>query len=162
MKLFAILGLCLMVSTVAFAGEGDDRYCDPCIDIEEQIYPEDTWQTVSGSTVGEPNAEYVYCFCAGAGGAYTFSFCQQGGYATFDTALSIQGPDVCGAVIECNDDFCGLQSELTFYAPMDATYLIVVDGFGSGAGNYTLAYMGPGGASPAGDTSWGGIKTMYR
>ena len=162
MRLPMIFALCMVFAVTAFAGEGDDRYCDPCLDIDASIVPGTTWQTVAGNTAGQPNSEYAYSFCALQGGSYTFTFFMQGGSASFDTALSVQGPDVCGPYIVCNDDFCGLQSEVQFFAPASATYIVVVDGYSSAAGSYVLAYSGPDGASPVENANWGEIKGMFR
>ncbi|MBD3236947.1 MAG: hypothetical protein GF330_09605 [Candidatus Eisenbacteria bacterium] len=160
MRLLAILGLCLVVG-VAYAGDGDDRYCDDCDMVNDVIYPTEDYQVVEGCTMDEPNDDYAYSFCAAAGGFYRFTFCEGGGWADFDTALSVQ-PDGCGPYLACNDDYCGLQSQVDFTAPTDGTYVVVVDGFGSSTGNYGLAYQGPSGPSPADDTAWGTIKALFR
>jgi hypothetical protein len=149
-------------TAVAYAGDGDARYCEPCDQIDEAISPMDTYQTVAGTTAGATNLDYAYCFCAVQGGTYRFTFCEGGGSAQFDTALSVQGPDNCGPYIVCNDDYCGLQSQLDFYAPADATYIVVVDGFSSSAGSYVLAYRGPQAPSPVDDTNWGEIKAIFK
>ena len=161
MRLLAILGLCVLFSAAAYAGDGGDRYCDNCDAVDDVLYPTDDYQIVSGTTVGTANSDYAYSFCAVAGGFYRFTFCEGGGNAQFDTAMSVQ-PDGCGAYIACNDDFCGLQSQVDFTAPMDATYVVVVDGYSSATGTYTLAYRGPSGPSPADDTAWGTIKALFR
>ena len=158
MRLLAILGLCLVFSTAAFA----QRNCDPCDVINESICPIDDWQLVSGTTAGEPNSDYAYSFGAGAGGTFVFSFCTGGGHAEFDTEMSVQGPDTCGQYLTCNDDYCGLQSQVTFTAPYDGTFIVVVDGYSSNTGTYTLAYRGPGDPSPAEHTAWGTIKALFR
>jgi len=148
---------------VAFAAvaSADDRFCEPCDLINDSISPTEEYQVVEGSTVGEPNEDYAYSFCAVQGGFYRFTFCEGGGWADFDTALSVQGPDNCGPYIECNDDYCGLQSQVDFVAPADATYIIVVDAY-YGTGNYGLAYRGPEAPSPVDVTGWGQIKSLYR
>ena len=161
MKLVTILGLCAVFTAVAYAGDGDSRYCEPCDQIDEAISPTEAYQTVAGSTVGQGNEDYAYCFCAVQGGAYRFTFCEGGGSAQFDTALSVQGPDNCGPYIECNDDFCGLQSQVDFTAPENATYIIVVDAW-YGTGSYVLAYRGPEAPSPVDDTNWGEIKAIFK
>jgi hypothetical protein len=61
----------------------------------------------------------------------------------------------------CNDDYCGLQSQVDFYASADATYIVVVDGYSSATGSYVLAYRGPQ-ASPVDDTNWGEIKAIFK
>ncbi len=161
MRLLALLSMCVLFSAVAYAGGDGDRYCDPCDAVDDALYPTDDYQVVEGSTVGMPNGDYAYSFCAVAGGFYRFSFCEGGGWALYDTAMSVQ-PDGCGAYIVCNDDFCGLQSQVDFTAPMDATFVVVVDGYSSATGTYSLAYRGPSGPSPADDTAWGTIKALFR
>ena len=156
MRLLAILSLCLLVGAAA----ADDRYCEPCDQVDEAISPTDDYQVVTGSTMGQGNEDYAYSFCAVGGGFYRFTFCEGGGWADFDTAMSVQ-PDGCGAYLVCNDDFCGLQSQVDFTAPMDATYVVVVDAY-YGTGNYGLAYRGPSGPSPAEDSAWGSIKALFR
>ena len=62
----------------------------------------------------------------------------------FDTQVSISNA-ACGTGLPCvvaNDDFCGLQSEVTFTAGANEPYTILVDGFGSASGNYTLNVTG--------------------
>ena len=162
MKLPVVFGLCVLFAAVAYAGDGDDRICEPCLNIDSSISPTPAYQVVTGSTAGEPNLEYSYSFCAAQGGSYRFTFCEGGGWADYDTALSVQGPDVCGPYIVCNDDFCGLQSQVDFYAPMNATYIVVVDGWSSNSGNYGLAYRGPEAPSPTDAVDWGEIKSMFR
>ena len=171
MKLAAIVVLCLFVPVVALAGNPNPT-CDACIDIDDAISPTPEWQTVAGSTVGTPNGEYTYAFCAVGGEAYTFSTCDgtSPGGANYDTALSVWEilDGACGANLECNDDNCsggssGLLSTVTFVAPADGEYLIVVDGFSSGEGDYTLAYMGAECQStPTDEVTWGKIKSDYR
>jgi hypothetical protein len=160
MRLLGILGLCFMFSAVAYAGDGT-RICEPCDRVDEVIYPMDTYQTVSGTTVGQSNADYAYRFCAVAGGAYRFTFCEGGGYASYDTGLSVQ-PDGCGGYFVCNDDYCGVQSQVDFTAPYAGNFVIVVDGYSSATGSYTLAYRGPSAPSPAEDSAWGSIKALFR
>ena len=163
MKLLTIFGLCFAFAAVAYAGDADNRDCDPCDAIDATIAPTPVIQIVTGSTVGTANSDYAYAFCAVAGGQYLFSLCPEfGGWADFDTELSVQGPQNCGPYIVCNDDYCGLQSQLDFVAPADDTYIVVVDGYYTYVGNFGLAYMGPSAPSPANNTAWGEIKAMFR
>ena len=162
MRLLAILGLCVVFSAVAYAGDGGDgRICEICLDVDDVIYPTEDYQTVAGSTVGQPGSEYAYSFCAVAGGLYRFTFCEGGGMAFYDTAMSVQ-PNGCGAYLACNDDWCYLQSEVDFVAPADGVYVCVVDGYSSNEGSYVLAYRGPSAPSPADPTAWGSIKALFR
>jgi hypothetical protein len=151
----------LMVATAAFAAKDMSRFCETCFDIDATIYPTPVFQTVTGTTIGQPNSEYAYGFCAVAGGTYTFTFCAGGGSATYDSAMSIQGPTSCGAYLACVDDFCGLQTELTWTAGAGGDYIIVIDGFGSNVGDYTLAYRGPECVTPASNSTWSTVKTLY-
>ncbi|MHC4221216.1 MAG: hypothetical protein ACYST9_02245 [Planctomycetota bacterium] len=69
----------------------------------------------------------------------------------FDTTLAVY--DDCGGVeLVCNDDYCGLQSQVTFKAKVDKTYYIRVAGYDGETGNYTLRISGSECVSrPAGD-----------
>jgi len=160
MKLLAILGLCFVASAVAFAGDDGGRICEPCLNVDATIVPMETYQTVAGSTVGQPNSEYTYGFCA-VPGSYRFTFCEGGGSATYDSGLSVQ-PENCGTYLACNDDFCGLQSQLDWYCSVAGNYTIVVDGYSTATGSYVLAYRGPSAPSPAETTAWGTIKALFR
>ena len=93
----------------------------------------------NGSTEGF-NADYhnmtapdvVYQFDAD-GGVYNFSLCG----SSYDTYLLIL--DDTGALVEGNDDFCGLQSEIPDLSLGAGTYYVVVSGFSSGYGDYALS-----------------------
>ena len=161
MRLLAILGLCFLVGGVAIAGDGE-RICDPCTTIDDvTLCPMEDYQTIDGSIAVEES--HGYYFHGVAGGFYRFTFCEGGGSATFDTGLSIQGPTTCGAYLVCNDDFCGLQSQVDFTCPYDSEeWIVAVDGWGSAAGGFVMAYRGPDSPSPAEGTAWGSIKALFR
>ena len=171
MKFAATVILCLFVPVVALAGDPNPT-CDSCIDIDDALSPTADWQTVDGSIVGAPNSEYTYAFCAVGGESYTFSTCDGSspGGANYDTALSIWeiAGTACGANLACNDDNCssgtnGLLSEITWVAPADGEYLIVVDAFSGNEGDYVLAYRGAECQStPTDEVTWGKIKADYR
>jgi len=164
MRFLAIL-FCLGLASAAFAGDGT-RICEPCINVDQTITPQPTYQTVSGTTVGAPNSEYAYAFCGTQGGQYRFTFCEGGGYASWDTGLSVwTGTTACtGAYIVCNDDTCGLQSQLDFTSLAQGQYVAVVDGYSTATGAYTLAYRGPSCEPPSATetTTWGSVKGLYR
>jgi hypothetical protein len=72
-----------------------------------------------------------YLYGAGCTGQATVSLCG----STYDTRLAVyDGAGECpGALIACNDDSCGLQSELVFPTTQGGLYLVRVGGFnGSG------------------------------
>jgi hypothetical protein len=151
------LAILLAVAGAALAG---GRGCEPCQNIDGDLLPTSAWQTLAGSTTGQPGGEIAYSFPVLGGEVYTFSFCQEGGSADFDTNLSLQGPDACGPYIVCSEDVCDLNAELVWEAPADGTYIIVVDGFSVQEGEFTLAYRGAS-ATPVLDSSWSTVKGDY-
>lgn len=161
MKKFAVAIFILLIAVPVLAHKVPYRICEPCVDIDETITVTATIQIALGSTVGQPNSEYAYGFDACGGDVMTFSLCPEyGGWANYDTAISIQGPDECGAYLDCNDDYCGLQSELTWAVPGDGTYIVVVDGWSSNVGDFGMAYFGQG-ITAAEDNSWSVVKSLY-
>jgi hypothetical protein len=80
-----------------------------------------------------------------ADGDVTVSLCGSG----YDTKLGVF-TGACGALscVAGNDDFCGLQSEVTFAATAGTTYRILVSGFGSASGSFTLTATCPTGPPP--------------
>ena len=102
------------------------------------ITPNAAWQTVciAGGTYRTFNATM--------GTTYTFSFCQGGGVATFDTEMTIldhaSGTPVVGAY---NDDKCGTASEYVFIAPATVSYRVYITQYGclANATCQTLAYQ---------------------
>lgn len=88
--------------------------------------------------MGGPDVFYV--FTATANELVTVSLCG----SAYDTGLAVY--DAGYAEIYCNDDFCGLQSQLDFPATAGQTYYIGVDAYGSDCGSYTLNVTSAGGA----------------
>lgn len=104
--------------------------------------------TVAGTTLAPFTAD-VAPFCGtgdGTGGGVWFRFVGTGVNTTaslcgsgYDTKIRVY-TGACGALV-CtvgNDDFCGLQSQVTWMAAVGTTYRILVHGFGAAAGAYTL------------------------
>ncbi|MCB9265066.1 MAG: T9SS type A sorting domain-containing protein [Lewinellaceae bacterium] len=105
--------------------------------------------TVSGSTEqasadGAPTCDGVSNTSAGVW--YTFvgssrivnlNTCGSG----FDTKLSVY-TGACGdfTCVASNDDYCGLQSSVSFVPVQGVQYYVLVHGFGSATGNYSLEY----------------------
>lgn len=102
---------------------------------------------VNGTTAGAPNgidlagcatgdaSEQTFTFTAPADATYTFSTAG----SAYDTVLGLL--DGCGGVeLACNDDAPsgGLQSELSRPMASGDTVLVVVDGYGTAAGDFTL------------------------
>ncbi len=90
-----------------------------------------------GSFLGNTAPDVVYSITARTSGSITATTCGSG----FDTVLAVDTS--CGSSsTACSDDFCGLQSSVTFATSAGTTYYIVVDGYGSASGAYTLNITG--------------------
>lgn len=111
-------------------------------------------QTV-GSNIGATNSvptgscqtmgsDVWYEYTADCDGIALATFCQGGGAADFDPVLVVYD-GACGSLVEiaCNDDSCGLLSEVGFPVNTGESYFIAVGGFTntsgvSSEGNFTL------------------------
>ena len=85
-----------------------------------------------GHCMTGPNIWYIYtAICSGEA---TVSLCG----SSYDTKLAVYNGGGCNPslsrLIECNDDFCGWQSEVTFDVFAGQQYLIEVGGFGDHTG----------------------------
>jgi hypothetical protein len=85
-----------------------------------------------GHCMTGPNIWYIYtAFCSGE---VTVSLCG----SSYDTKLAVYNGAGCNPslsrLIECNDDFCGWQSQVSFDVLVGQQYLIEVGGFGNDAG----------------------------
>lgn len=104
------------------------------------LFPSSTFQVQNCVMGGE-----YYEFNTIAGYIYTFSFCQGGGSGTWDTQITIL--DNTGTFVGApgyNDDFCGLQSELTWTAPTTGTYRVLINQYSCNTNTNcaNLAYRG--------------------
>ena len=98
--------------------------------------------TAEGASVDPENADCssssapgLWYTAEGRGGAMSASLCG----STYDTKLSVYTGE-CGAVtcLQGNDDSCGLQSVVDWVGETGVTYYILVHGFSSSSGNFTL------------------------
>ncbi len=132
-------GICMTLQGSCISGGGTPPN-DDCANAE----PIACGSTASGSTVMAtadgpggcvglgPNVWYSI---VGTGGDITASLCGSG----YDTQLAIFEGDCSSPFpVVCNDDFCGLSSEVTWTSTAGTNYLIMVDGFFGGNGDYTL------------------------
>ncbi|MBU1984890.1 hypothetical protein KJ815_10830, partial [bacterium] len=95
------------------------------------------WEGLYNESLSCAGPDVVYQWTVPADGEYVFSLCG----SLYDTGLLIMQPNcplspadyLCG-----NDDACGLQSELAVTLPAGQEIFIVVDGYASAAGDYTL------------------------
>ena len=95
----------------------------------------------SGTTLGANNSggniagDVFYTF-TGTGEAelVTVSLCG----SSYDTYLRVFTDCTLSTEIAFNDDFCGLQSELTFTSDGTSTYVIMVEGFSANVGDFVI------------------------
>ena len=85
-----------------------------------------------------------YNYTATCTGEATFDFCS----SLYDTRVAAYtgagaGP---GSLIACNDDFCGLQSQMTFAVVDGEDYLIRVGGFNTGGAGTMVVSCSPSGS----------------
>jgi len=76
--------------------------------------------------------DVVYRWTAGASAPVSVSLCG----SSYDTGLGVY--DANQVNLYCNDDYCGLQSQVDYSATAGQTYYFVVDGYSSNCGSYTL------------------------
>jgi len=105
--------------------------------------------TLSGSCGGGATGpEKVYQWSPDISGTATIETCGTG--TDYDTVVYMRSGDCeAGTEISCNDDACAnstgsaLASRITPTVTAGQTYFIIVDGFGSSSGNFTLFVIPP-------------------
>ena len=100
---------------------GKAQYCSPAT----------TNVAITVTTVSQNTASYnsgirAFNFAATAGCIYTFSTC---GLSTADTYLRLYSTGTGGTVLATSDDFCSLQSQITWTCPTTGTYSILLTNF---------------------------------
>ncbi len=171
-KILLVCVLTLLLGTADYANAGieywdededsDDRpYNDNCYnaepfgDIEYESF-DTTFATFDGPghCMESPNLWYIYI--ATKTGNVTVSLCYPDSVdlddlsdsEDFDTNLAVYEGVNCfpslSDMIECNDDFCGLQSQITFAAIAGRQYLIEVGGFDSMTGKGEISIRSDG------------------
>ena len=82
----------------------------------------------------------VWYSVTGTGNTITASLCD--GNTAFDSKISVYCGDCADPAnalcVDGNDDFCGLQSEISWCSQAGATYLVLVHGFGGATGTFEL------------------------
>ncbi|MFZ1785937.1 MAG: reprolysin-like metallopeptidase [Ferruginibacter sp.] len=121
-------------------------------------------QSISGTTVGQTidvvptcvttlsSAPGVWYKFTGDGYSNTLSLCAG---TSYDSKIGVF-TGTCAALV-CvtgNDDFCGLQSQVTFTTTLGTNYLVLVTGFSTATGPFTLTRTC---AGPANDACFGAL-----
>lgn len=95
----------------------------------------------SGSTLsandsgGNPAGDVFYSFTGdGTEQLVTVSLCE----SLYDTTLRVFSDCTMTNEIAYNDDFCGLQSEVSFLSDGTSTYIIMVEGYNTSTGEYVI------------------------
>jgi hypothetical protein len=127
---FILTGLFILFNQTSFAQcSGGVLYLN--------ITPTQNWQT---NTLGY-GGEY-YTFTATAGTTYEFSYCSaDGGTSTYDTEITIINNTTL-LPVSYNDDFCGLQSRVTYTATTSGVFRVLTNEYPclSNTTTSTLAY----------------------
>jgi hypothetical protein len=114
---------------------GDD--CGDSILLTEDVIHNGSTISATGSSTttcsSNDTLDVWHSYTASGNSTATFSLCGSG----FDTSLAVF--DSCGgSELACNDDFCGVQSEVTLNVQSGVTYFVRVAGFEGATGNYNL------------------------
>jgi hypothetical protein len=91
----------------------------------------DNYSPNCGFAGGAPDV--VYSFSPTIAGELTIALCG----SVYDTEVYVY-QDTQGNIIGCNDDSCGLQSQLAVPAFAGHTYFIIVDGYSNSSGAYSI------------------------
>jgi len=97
------------------------QYCSPAT-TNVAITPTTTVQFTASYSTGKR----AFNFPATAGCTYTFSVC---GRSTADTYLRLYSTSTGGTVLATSDDYCSLQSQITWTCPTTSTYSILLTNF---------------------------------
>jgi hypothetical protein len=110
-----------------------------------------TTGTFVGSTAGSTTsatgfvcsaleADTWFAYTAPCTGTTQISLCTMGAGANFDTVLAAFGGTCASlSLLACNDDTCGLSSQIQFPTVAGTTYFVALGGFAGATGNYTLS-----------------------
>jgi hypothetical protein len=103
-----------------------------------------------GSTAGLTNnyrdcglndaPDVIYRYVPPQSGNYSLSLCG----SDYDTRIEVRTGGACPGddQLACNDDYCGLDSQVGVELESGTTYYIIIDGYTSGSGNYVFALQG--------------------
>lgn len=106
----------------------------------------------TASTTGAPqgvgcvsaNRDVWFSWTSPSSGSATIAMC---GGTTADTVMTVwNGPGCAGVVLACNDDSCGLQSQVSFPASAGSTYMLQLGAFGAATtytGTFSISISAP-------------------
>lgn len=142
----AVVALIALPALAQKPGGAPETHCDPNF-TGNDLGPSFPGQSngsfilVSGDCSATPGCDDYFDIACAGGETITGSFCSNGGTADFDTGISTWSGTTN---LDCNDDTCGLQAELTTVLPAaPGTYRVRIGGFGGDSGTYTLAFQAP-------------------
>ena len=125
---------------------GVTAICKSCPMFDYGVFtPTTTWRTHSG-TIAAGDCR-IYKFTLLANRTYSFSFCEGGGTAAFDTVLTAWSFN-CTQIAQ-NDDTCGRLSALSITNGPATSYAFVRVSSNAGTGAYTLAYRETASTAPS-------------
>lgn len=80
----------------------------------------------------------IYALSLDCRGWVTVSLCGSGYDCVVEAHSGSNYFDCPGFYIDCNDDYCGFQSQLSFFVEAGAFYFIIVTGYAGASGPYTM------------------------
>jgi subtilisin-like proprotein convertase family protein len=101
----------------------------------------DSWQTTNNA-LANGSTEHRYDIWCIAGRTYYFSLCaDDGGSANYDSYICLlEGYGCSTPEVAHNDDECGTASSLVYTPSSNSWYSIIISGYNTYYGAYTLAY----------------------
>lgn len=130
---------CAELGIVAIAGTSpiDNDTCATATPLAcDDVVPGDTSNNTDQGGFNTAPDEWFSFTGTGTPEIVTISLCDPG--TTYDSRLSVF--DACGGnLIDTNDDFCGLQSQLSFNSDGTSTYYIAVEAFTTSSGPFVLS-----------------------
>ncbi|MGV3632377.1 MAG: lectin-like domain-containing protein [Bacteroidota bacterium] len=147
-KLYLVI-FCLVTACFAYAGGGGVPANDACSNaVAVSCGNSYNGTTVNSNTTGEtslpacgtsPTAGGVWYVFTGNGSTVTASLCSG---TSYDSKINVYSGSGCGAsltgCVASNDDGCGVQSTVTFVTAVGTNYYILVNGFSSATGTFSL------------------------
>lgn len=118
-----------------------------------------TLSPVVPTSCGTWGADVWYSYVASCTGTATIGFCPPGS-STIDTVLAAYS-GTCGALVllACNDDSCGLASQVTVPVTAGQTYIIRVGGYAGATGSFVLNISCTSQPQPPTGSGWNQYRT---